>query len=95
MDFDAGIGAGLGAIIGGGIATVLDWLDRNRIGQQFSQLNDKVGEVQNKLATQEAEIKAIEKSQDGTSLRLNNMDQKIDKLLIEVGKITGALAKNS
>ena len=89
MDFDAGVGAGLGGIVGGGIATVLDWLDRRRVDDKFGSLGEEMGTIKNQLATQAAEIKSIEKNQDGTAERIEKIDSKIDLLLVKVGELTG------
>lgn len=89
MDFDAGVGAGLGGIVGGAIATVLDWLDRRRVDDKFGALGVEMGTIKSQLATQAAEIKSIEKTQDGTAERIEKIDSKIDLLLVKVGELTG------
>lgn len=90
MDFDAGIGATLGGIVGGAIATVLDWLDRRRVDDKFGNLSEEIHAVKNTQAGQKAEISAIVKSQDGALKRMESIDNKMDILLVKVGELTGA-----
>lgn len=89
MDIHDGMLAGISGAIGGGIATVLDWLDRKRVDDKFGALGTEMGMIKNQLATQAAEIKAIEKTQDGTAERIEKIDSKIDLLLVKVGELSG------
>ena len=94
MDFDAGLGAGLGGIVGGGIATVLDWLDRRRVDDKFGSLGEEINNLKTAISTQDARhvehSRAIEKVQDSMIKRVENIDSKIDLLLVKVGELTGA-----
>jgi peptidoglycan hydrolase CwlO-like protein len=87
MDLDAGIGG----VVGAGVASVLDWLDRRRVDDKFSKLETEMSKMETSIATQHVELKSIEKSQDGTAKKIELLDLKIDRLLSEVGKLTGAM----
>jgi hypothetical protein len=81
---------GIGAAIGGAVATVLDWLDRKRVDDKFGRLNGKMETMKNDLSIQKTELVALEKSQDAAAQHMVRIDSKIDLLLVKVGELTGS-----
>lgn len=76
MDLDAGIGAAIGA----GVASILDWFDRKRI----AEMNIKLEKIQTKT-------EAMEKEHDSSVVEIRDVNKKMDMMLQIVSELRGEI----